>query len=165
MIDKLVESLGHQIIEEQQTYLDNARLKHGVPLRTMAGGSGGSGISGDTPPQQEKPSAALPDAAATAATSVAKSAGKSMLKTAAMLGLTAAAGAVGIPPVVSSLAGYWIDSKIDNTSPPISAGPQSHSPPSPDSSQAGNGEWNDLVGFLRSEGYDRVGNKSKGADR
>ena len=65
----------------------------------------------------------------------------SMLKTVAVLALSAAAGAFGIPPIVTALTGKAVVEKII---------PENHEP-----EESKPQEVNDLVNWLRQEGLDR----------
>lgn len=149
-MDQLVEALAGQIVEEQQTYLDNARLKHGVTrgqsgLARVPNGSRSAG-TGTDPGQPAAPHGG--DQQGSVAPTAQKSIVGSVLKTAAKWAIVAGAGAVGIPPIVSTVATHWLGSKIDpasNTAPASNGTPAAGTAP----------QWKDLVGWIREEGIDR----------
>lgn len=135
-MEQIAQQLVNQIVEEKQVYLDNARLKHGVPRHK------GSPATGVAMPSQneagEQPAATPLPSQATESTS--KKTGGSFLKTAATIGLAAAAGAVGIPPIVTSIAGSLFSKAVDSA-PQESSGGGASAPE----------EWNDLVNWIREE--------------
>ncbi len=134
-MEQIAQQLVNQIVEEKQVYLDNARLKHGVPRHK------GSPATGVAMPSQnepgEQPAESPSPAQAIEATS--KKTGGSFLKTAATIGLAAAAGAVGIPPIVTSIAGSLFSNAGESA------------PKEPSGGSAPTEEWNDLVNWIREE--------------
>jgi hypothetical protein len=132
-MESIAEKLVEQVLGEKQVYLDNARLKHGVPRH-------------EDPivacPQQtpEQPQQSVVNSIRNTVPE-ATLARSSMMKTAAMLALSATAGAFGIPPIITALAGKVVAEKIIPSEPqPEESKPQ---------------EFNDLVNWLRQEGLDR----------
>lgn len=128
-MESIAEKLVEQVLGEKQVYLDNARLKHGVPRH-------------EDPivacPQQtpEQPQQSVVNSIADASTQKS-----SIMKTVGMLALSAAAGAFGIPPIVTALAGKAVAEKVI---------PKNQEPEEPKPQ-----EFNDLVNWLRQEGLDR----------
>lgn len=138
-MEQIAQQLVNQVLEEKQVYLDNARLKHGVPRHK------GSPATGVAMPSQNEPAE---QPAATSMPQVTESApkktGGSFLKTAATIGLAAAAGAVGIPPIVTSIAGSLFSKTTDSAPKEPSGG-----------SAPASEEWNDLVNWIREEKLDK----------
>ncbi len=135
----IAQKLVDQVLEEKQVYLDNARLKHGVPRMDRFDVSPDSpqpAINSNTSTSAREHSTVSQPVAAAPAKS-------SFLKTAAVVGLSAAAGAFGIPPIVSSIAANFAVKAID---PPASVSPE-QKPEQP--------EWNDLVNWIRDEGLNK----------
>lgn len=136
-MEQIAQQLVGQIVEEKQVYLDNARLKHGVPRHA---GSRATGVAMSSQTDSTDPSTGASPAGDSSVTVAPKQLGRSLLKTAATLGLAAAAGAVGIPPIVTSIAGNWF-SKAVEPSPPAPGPPVDRTAE----------EWNDLVNWIRDE--------------
>lgn len=130
-MESIAEQLVGQMLGEKQVYLDNARLKHGVPRHDQP-----VVMSQPDSPQQQS----VVDSIKNRVPDVVP-AKSSLMKTAAMLAVSAAAGAFGIPPIVTALAGKAIAEKVV---PP---------PQRPEESEPQ--EFNDLVNWLRQEGLDR----------
>jgi hypothetical protein len=130
-MESIAEKLVDQVLGEKQVYLDNARLKHGVPRHDQP-----VVISHQDSPQQQSVVESIrnrvPDVVPPKS---------SMMKTAAMLAVSAAAGAFGIPPIVTALAGKAIAEKV--------------APPTQQPEESEPQEFNDLVNWLRQEGLDR----------
>ena len=132
-MESIAEKLVEQVLGEKQVYLDNARLKHGVPRH-------------EDPivacPQQtpEQPQQSVVNSIRNTVPE-ATLARSSMMKTAAMLALSATAGAFGIPPIITAMAGKAMAEKII----PKNQEPEESKPQ----------EFNDLVNWLRQEGLDR----------
>lgn len=129
----IAQKLVDQVLDEKQVYLDNARLKHGVPRMDRFDATSET-------PQPPTTAREQPIASGQVAAAPAKS---SFLKTAAIVGLSAAAGAFGIPPIVSSIAANFAMKAID---PPATVSPE-QKPEQP--------EWNDLVNWIRDEGLNK----------
>lgn len=147
-MDNIATALGNQILEEQQTYLDNSRLKHGVPMRTGVALSGG-GEREATPARpgpQQFPADTMSASASPAPERTARGRIANLVKTAAIVGVSAVAGAFGIPPLITTLAGKATQNAVEKPGP---AAPETGMPV----------DWNDLVGFLKNKGYDRVGHE------
>lgn len=128
-MEQIAQQLINQVVEEKQVYLDNARLRHGVPRHK------GSPATGVASPSQSEP-ASIPGQPQ----APIERPGRSMLKTVATIGLAAAAGAVGIPPIVTSIAGGLFSKTVESAS-QEPAGEASSQPE----------KWNDLVNWIREE--------------
>ena len=132
-MESIAEKLVEQVLGEKQVYLDNARLKHGVPRHEDP--IVACPQQTPEPPQKSVVNSirsSIPDASPQKF---------SMMKTVGMLALSAAAGAFGIPPIVTALAGKAVAEKIT----PKNQEPEESKPQ----------EFNDLVNWLRQEGLDR----------
>lgn len=128
-MESIAEQLVGQVLGEKQVYLDNARLKHGVPRHDQP-----VVIQPGCAPQQS----VVDSVRNQTVQPVAKK--SSLLKTAAIVAMSAAAGAFGIPPIVTAFAGKAIVEKIA---------------PSDEQSDGKPEEFNDLVNWLRQKGLDR----------
>ena len=101
-MESIAEQLVGQMLGEKQVYLDNARLKHGVPRHDQP-----VVIAQPDSPQQQS----VVDSIRNRVPDVVP-AKSSLMKTAAMLAVSAAAGAFWIPPIVTALAGKAIAEKV-----------------------------------------------------
>lgn len=135
----IAQKLVDQVLEEKQVYLDNARLKHGVPRMDRFDATSES----PQPAMTSNTSTSIRENSTVSQPVAAAPAKSSFMKTAAIVGLSAAAGAFGIPPIVSSIAANFAVKAID---PPASVSPD-QKPEQP--------EWNDLVNWIREEGLDK----------
>jgi|GEM_PF-2527282 len=132
-MESIAEKLVEQVLGEKQVYLDNARLKHGVPRHEDPIVA--------CPQQNPEPQHQSVVNSIRNTVPEATPARSSMMKTAAMLALSATAGAFGIPPLITALAGKVVAEKII----PKNQEPEESKPQ----------EFNDLVNWLRQEGLDR----------
>ena len=98
-MNQIAEQLAGQVLDEKQVYLDNARLKHGVPRSAIPAAALAQGTQPATGVKQQG----------------------SFWKTAAIVGATAAIAGFGIPPIVSALAGKAATQVIE--SPPKGPSP------------------------------------------
>ena len=128
-MESIAEKLVELVLGEKQVYLDNARLKHGVPRHEDP-------IVACAQQTPEQPQQSVVNSIADASTQKS-----SIMKTVGMLALSATAGAFGIPPIVTALAGKAVAEKII----PKNQEPEESKPQ----------EFNDLVNWLRQEGLDR----------
>lgn len=145
-MDELANKLLTQVLDEKQVYLDNARLKHGVPRHLSDSGPVEQPVPaaaekrqpGAMPATQQVP---MPHPSLVPSSPPSGAGKSSWMKTAATLGLAAAAGAVGIPPIAGPIIGKLFSKPAETITQPEQAQTKEQPPE----------DWNDLVNWLREE--------------